>query len=70
MQSVDKNGILGKVQEFNEGELAKFLEDKDIDHVDVFKGTPENILHRKKLQGKKYRPSKGYQKAPSIKKKK
>lgn len=74
MQSVDLNRILGEVEPFDVNKIEKMLKDPNIDHVDVFKGQ-EEIEHRKKLVGKKYKPrkyhvSKGYQKAPKINRKK
>lgn len=67
MQSVDKNGLLGEPMPFDQEKLTKMLMDPEIDHVDVFPGTPENMENRKKLVGKKYSPSKGFKKVPSIK---
>lgn len=58
MQSVDKNGLLGEVSEFQVEAMKKMPQNPNIDHVDVFNGTPQNIEHRKKLEGKKYRPFK------------
>lgn len=68
MQSVDKKGILGEPIPFNADQLSKMLSDPNIDHVDVFEGTEENIKNRKKLAGKKYKVAKRFQKAPRIKK--
>ncbi|RDY57696.1 hypothetical protein [Flagellimonas nanhaiensis] len=70
MQSVDHNGILGPIREFEAGELEKMLKDPNIDHVDVFEGTPENLEKRKKMIGKKYSIKPAYRKAPKMKKKK
>lgn len=70
MQSVDHNGLLGKVQAFKESGMEKMLQDPKIDHVDVFDGTLENIRHRKSLEGKKYKPSNGFKKAPRVNSKK
>jgi hypothetical protein len=67
MQSVDLNGLMGPIKEFNEGEIQKMLKDPNIDHVDVFEGTKENLEKRQKLVGKKYKVAKRYQKAPRIK---
>lgn len=53
MQSVDLNGILGEPTPLEPKKLAEMLKDPNIDHVDVFEGTEENIQHRKKLAGKK-----------------
>lgn len=72
MQSVDQNGILGELQKFDPKEMAEMLKNPNIDHVDVFEGTKENIEHRKSLVGKKfkYKVSRGFKKARSIKTKK
>lgn len=69
MQTVSKDGILGSVKAFTEENMKKALEDKDVDHVDVFPGTPENIAHRKSMEGQKYNKLSGrYRKTGSNKK--
>ena len=70
MQTVDLKGILGEVQELNNDNLMSSLFDKNIDHVDVFRGKKE-IERRKILEGQhvsklNLSPSKGFKKAPSI----
>lgn len=69
MQTVDQKGILGKVEEFDAKKLADHLKNPNIEHVDVFKGTKENINARKNLEGRKFnhKLSRGFKKAPSIK---
>lgn len=67
MQTVDRSGILGDVQKVTKGALEKALKDPDVDHVDIFEGTEENIKRRKSLIGKKYK-FKRYRKAPTIQK--
>ncbi|MCK5017967.1 MAG: hypothetical protein KAS32_13000 [Candidatus Peribacteraceae bacterium] len=69
MQSVDNSGVLGALKEFDAKELAKMLQNPEIDHVDVFEGTPENLKKRKKMVGKKYKLKPAYQKVPKIKRK-
>lgn len=68
MQSVDKNGLYGAIEEFHQGKLQKMLKDPEIERVEVFEGTPENLEKRKKMVGKKYRIRPAYQKAPKIRK--
>lgn len=73
MQSVMRDGTLGEVCEFTEGTLRAQLVNPEVDHVDVFPGTKENIKRRRGLVGKhvsrlKYRPSGGFKKAPAISK--
>ena len=58
MQTVNKDGILGEIQKLTSENLADALKIKNIDHVDVFDGTPQTIKHRKSLIGKKYKPFK------------
>ena len=70
MQSVDNQGRLGEPMPFNGSEFEKMLQDSEIDHVDVFPGTPDNLERRKKMVGKKYSLKPAYQKAPKIKSKK
>ena len=64
MQSVDNNGVFGAVKVYKANELAKMLEDPEIDRVEIFKGTPERLEKRKKMVGKKYSLKPAYQKAP------
>jgi hypothetical protein len=71
MQSVNKNGSFGPVEEFNEKKLQAYLDDIDVDHVDVFPGTAENIAERSKLEGKtklRLGVKKRFQKAPTSQK--
>jgi hypothetical protein len=68
MQSTNNLGILGEVVPFTIDDLKKTLEDPNIDHVDVFKGTPEEIERRTKMIGKKYSVKKRFQKTGSNKK--
>lgn len=65
MQTVDQSGLLGEVQALTNENLGKALKDPNINHVDVFEGTEENIKHRKSLIGKKYK-FKRFRKAPRI----
>ena len=51
---MQRDGILGPVQEFNDENFKKAMQNKNVDHVDVFSGTPEEIERRRKLEGKKY----------------
>ena len=69
MQSVKKDGTLGPVEEFTMENVKKAAQDPDVDHIDVFEGTHENITHRQSLVGKKFSIKKKYQKTGSIKKK-
>ncbi len=64
MQKVHNDGTLGELQELNAKTLQEWVKSKDVDHVDVFPGTKENIEHRKSLVGKKYKKSGGFKKAP------
>lgn len=68
MQSVNNDGVFGKIQELDMAEMLKMSKDPNIDRVEVFNGTPENIKKRKKMIGKKYSLKPAYQKAPKIKK--
>ena len=70
MQSVDHSGVFGEVEPFYGDKLSEMLKNPDIDRVEVFEGTPENIKKRKKMVGKKYKVTPAYQKAPKIKTKK
>lgn len=67
MQAVNNNGIFGKVQEYDAKELESMIQDENVDRVEVFNGTPENLKKRKKMTGKKYVVKPAYQKAPKIK---
>lgn len=68
MQTVSHEGILGKVEQFTQEGLNEALQRKDVHHVDVFDGTPENIEHRKSMQGKKLnlKVHTGFKKTGSI----
>ena len=66
MQTVDISGILGPIEEFTPQRLNEALADENIDHVDIFEGSKENIEKRTKLVGKKYTVSKRFQKTGSV----
>lgn len=66
MQTV-RNGIFAEIEDFNHDEMVMKFKDREVDHVEVFPGTPENIAERKSKIGKKYKLSKGFKKAPKIK---
>lgn len=66
MQSVNKNGIFGEIQEYDQNELEKLLHNPEVDRVEFFKGSKENIEKRKSMVGKKYKISRAYKKAPSV----
>lgn len=68
MQTV-RNGVFAEIEDFNPERAEMKLQELDVDHVEVFPGTQENIERRNKLIGKKYSPSTGFKKAPKIKKK-
>lgn len=68
MQAVNKSGVYAKIEEFNSEKLEAYLQNPNIDHVEVFNSTKENIRKRNKLVGKKYKISKGYKKAPRVRK--
>jgi len=67
MQSVDRFGTMGNVSPFHQEKLEEMMKDPNIDHVDVFEGTPEEIERRTKMIGKKYSVKKRFQKTGSNK---
>ncbi|WP_179022024.1 hypothetical protein [Winogradskyella forsetii] len=70
MQAV-KDGLYDQLKEFNPEELQEMLKQPNVDHVQVFPGTEENIIKAKKRTGKKfkYKCGHGFKKAPRIKNK-
>ncbi|MGB5818845.1 MAG: hypothetical protein WBG90_05120 [Saonia sp.] len=70
MQSVNNEGIYGEIEALNTDKMAKMLEKPEIDRVEVFNATPENLENRKKMAGKKYSIVPAYRKATKIKTKK
>lgn len=67
MQTV-RNGHFAEIEEFNTAEMKKKLSQHDVDHVEVFPATKENMKSRTEKIGKKYSPSTGFKKAPTNKK--
>lgn len=67
MQTV-RNGHFAEIEEFTpEGAIMK-LQERNVDHVEVFPRTKKNIETRTARIGKQYKPSKGFKKAPSKRK--
>jgi hypothetical protein len=64
MQEI-RNGKFGPVEPFNGDALSKKLNDQEVDHVEVFNGTKENIEKANSRVGKTYKPSQGFRKAPT-----
>jgi uncharacterized protein YihD (DUF1040 family) len=69
MQTV-RNGIFDEIEEFTPEAAIMKLQERNVDHVEVFPGTKKNIEERTARIGKQYKPSKGFKKAPTNKKKK
>ena len=63
MQAKMNDGTYGLPVEFNQKGLDALLKDKNVDHVEVFEGTPEEIKKRKK-----YKISRGFRKTPRVEK--
>lgn len=53
MQTVNKQGFLGDVMPATAQNMEKALQDPNVDHIDVFEGTPDKIKERKAMAGKK-----------------
>lgn len=68
MQAI-KNGVFAPMQELNSDELVKLLKDEQVEHVEVFNSSEENVKIAKERTGKKfnYRCGGGFKKVPSIK---
>lgn len=66
MQSVNKNGIFGEIEEYDQNKLEKLIQNQEVDRVEVFEGTKENIAFRTSMVGKKYKLSRSYKKVPSA----
>jgi hypothetical protein len=66
MQEV-KNGHYGPMEPFSMEGLSKKLNDQEVDHVEVFNGTKENIEKANSRVGKVYKLSQGFRKAPTQK---
>jgi hypothetical protein len=69
MQTVNHQGFLGPVEPFTDTNCKRAMADPNVDHIDVFEGTEENINHRQSLVGKRYIVKKRFQKTGSNKKK-
>lgn len=59
MQAKNYDGSYSPIEEFSAAAMSKLLSDPNVEHVEVFEATEENIEYRKKLLGVKKR----YQKA-------
>lgn len=72
MQRIDNDGLRQEIEKFNAEKMHEWLRSDNTSSVEVFKGTPDNIEARKKAIGKpfRYKLSRGFKKAPSIKQKK
>lgn len=64
MQAKHNDGSFGPLEPFDGNALKERLSQPNVQHVEVFEATEENIKARQKLVGVKKR----YQKAPKIKK--
>jgi hypothetical protein len=60
MQAKHHDGSYGPIEPFTEEGMKRTMANPNVQHVEVFDGTEENIKARKKLLGVKKR----YQKAP------
>lgn len=71
MQTVDKKGVYGPVEPYDEKALKSHLESDNIDRVEVFNGTENHLKKRLNMVGKKqsnnFKLSKAYSKVPTIK---
>jgi len=68
MQTVDRFGFLGPVEPLTSEGLKQAMANPDIDHVDVFEGTAENLEKRRAMVGKKFTVTKRFQKTGGNKK--
>lgn len=64
MQASYRDGSFGPVEPLTDEGLKRTLANPNVQHVEVFEGTEENIKARQRLLGVKKR----YQKAPKNKK--
>jgi len=65
MQAKHHDGSFGPIELFTNEGMKRTLAQPNVQHVEVFEGTEENINARSKLLGVKKR----YQKSPKTKKK-
>jgi len=68
MQTVNRFGVLGPIEPLTSEGLKQAMANPDIDHIDVFEGTPENLEKRRAMVGKKFTVSKRFQKTGGNKK--
>lgn len=64
MQAKHFDGSYGPIEPFDDNELKKILAQPNVEHVEVFEATEENLKARHRLLGVKKR----YQKKPKNKK--